>query len=152
MECSTSIACHPAKIPHFFESLNIFAFYAILWRTALIACKSFFKAPLSGFQRDARRSRPPVVDGLNGLRPTLGVCPLHLNPRTAFRALAPAAFFHGALSCRFVFGQKTWQMIFSARKRTSKYSRSFSQSLAQVLRLRETRALWFYFAVPHRTP
>jgi hypothetical protein len=37
----------------------------------LIACKSFIKALLSGFQRDAGRSRASIVDGLNGLRPML---------------------------------------------------------------------------------
>jgi|SRR5271165_889418 len=75
MGCSASIACYPAKIPHFFESLKILAFYANLLRTPLIACKSFTKALLAGFQRDARRSRPPIVDGLNGLRPTLRAGP-----------------------------------------------------------------------------
>ena len=40
----------------------------------------------------------------------------NLNPRTVFRALAPAASFHGALSCRFVFGQKISQMIFFSSK------------------------------------
>jgi hypothetical protein len=34
----------------------------------LITFKSFVKALLTGFQRDARRSRPPIADGLNGLR------------------------------------------------------------------------------------
>jgi hypothetical protein len=60
-----------------------------------------------------------TVYGLNGLRPMLRGCLLHLNPRTAFRAFAPAASFHGELSCRFVFGQKIWQMIFFSSKANS---------------------------------
>ena len=44
-----------------------------------------------------------AVYGLNGLRPMLRGCLLHLDPRTAFRALAPARLFPwGAkLSLRF---------------------------------------------------
>src|SRR5271165_3174913 len=45
---------------------------------------------------------------------------------------------------RFAFGQKIWHTYFSARKRTSKYSRSCSQSLAELLCLRKTRPLWFF--------
>jgi hypothetical protein len=48
---SASIASYPAKIPHFFESLQIIAFYAILLRTPLIAYKSFMEGHISGFQR-----------------------------------------------------------------------------------------------------
>ncbi len=33
-------------------------------------------------------------------------CPLDLNPRPRFRALAPAASFRGPQSYRFAFGQK----------------------------------------------
>jgi DNA repair protein RadC len=33
---------------------------------------------------------------------------------------------------RFAFGQKIWHTIFSARNRTSKYTRSCSQSLAEL--------------------
>jgi hypothetical protein len=51
MGCSASIARYPAKIPHSFESLKILAFYTILLRTPLIACKAFLQALLSGFQR-----------------------------------------------------------------------------------------------------
>src|SRR5271166_4823405 len=59
MPCSASIACYPAKIPHFFESVKILAFYAILLRTLLIACESFMEAVLSGFQRVVCRLARP---------------------------------------------------------------------------------------------
>src|SRR5271165_3646492 len=135
MACSTSIACYPAKIPHFLESLKILAFYATLPSTPLIACKSFIKALLAGFQRDTRRSRPPIVDGLNGLRPTLRVSALHLKSSTAFRALAPTASFRGSLCFASLSAKKYGTPYFSARRRTSKYSRSCSRSLAKLLRL-----------------
>jgi len=40
---------YPAKIPHFFENLQILAFYTILFTTSLIVCESFIQALLSGF-------------------------------------------------------------------------------------------------------
>jgi len=92
--------------------------------------------------------RPPgksTVCGLNGLRPTLRVGALHLNPRprSALLLLRPLSVGRFAL-LRFAFGQKIWHTYFSARKRTSKYSRSCSQSLAELLCLRKTRPLWFF--------
>src|ERR1700732_3985970 len=59
MGSSASIASYPAKIPHFFESLQILAFYAILLRTPLIACKSFMVGHISGFKRVVCRLAPP---------------------------------------------------------------------------------------------
>jgi hypothetical protein len=67
-----SIACYPAKIPHFFETLKILAFYAILLCTPLIACESFMEALLSGFQRFVCRLALPSNRWLK--RPTPGVC------------------------------------------------------------------------------
>jgi hypothetical protein len=140
------------KNPALFQKPLILALYAVLLNTPFIACKSFIHAlslDSKGLCADWRR-RP--IDGLNGLRPMLRGCLLHLDPRTAFCALAPGPSFHGALSYRFVFGQKIWQMMFFSSKANSQIFRSFSQSLAQVLRVRETRALWFYFAVPDGIP
>src|SRR5271165_828712 len=59
MGCSRSIACYPAKIPHFLESLKIQAFYAILPSAPLIACESFIQALLSGFERFVCRLARP---------------------------------------------------------------------------------------------
>src|SRR5271165_2036673 len=82
MPCFASIACYPAKIPHFFESLKILAFCAILLRTPLIACESFMEALLSGFRGLCVAWHYPPIDGLNGLRPTLRVgAHLILEPR-----------------------------------------------------------------------
>jgi len=36
---------YPAKIPHFFENLQILAFYAILFIAPLVFCESFAGAP-----------------------------------------------------------------------------------------------------------
>jgi hypothetical protein len=60
---------YPAKIPHFFENLKFLRFVQFLLNTPLITFEPFIKALLTGLQRDARRSRPPIVYGLNGLRP-----------------------------------------------------------------------------------
>jgi hypothetical protein len=68
MGCSTSIACYPAKIPHFLDSFKILAFYAIYREPPLITCESFIQALFSGFEgvevkrihrnaRDARTGR-----------------------------------------------------------------------------------------------
>ena len=54
---------------------------------------------------------------------------------TAFRALAPTASFRGSLCFASLSAKKYGTPYFSARKRTSKYSRSCSQSLAELLRL-----------------
>src|SRR5271165_2376211 len=102
MGFSASIAFYPAKIPHFFESLKILAFYAILLRTLLIACKSFMEALLSGFQRVVCRLARPSNRWLK--RPTPCVyarVPLYikLNPRPLL-ALATSASFRGSLRFR----------------------------------------------------
>jgi len=77
-----------------------------------------------------------AVCGLNGLRPTLRVGALHLNPRPpkAFGALAPTASFRGSLCFASLSAKKYGTPYFPARKRTSKYSRSCSQSLAALFR------------------
>ena len=116
MGCSASIACYPAKIPHFFESLKILAFSAILLRTLLIACKSFMEAVLSGFQRVVCRLALCSNRWLK--RPTPNAsrrCP-PFKSSTAFRALAPTASFRGSLCFRFAFGQKIWHTIFFSSK------------------------------------
>jgi hypothetical protein len=43
--CSARIARYPAKIPHFFENLQILTFYAMLLITPFVLCKSFIGAP-----------------------------------------------------------------------------------------------------------
>src|ERR1700693_2411542 len=53
----------------------------------------------------------------------------------AFRALTPAASFRGSLCFASLSAQKYGKPYFSARKRTSKYSRSCSPSLAELLPL-----------------
>jgi len=58
---------------------------------------------------------------------------IKLNPRPLL-ALATSAFFRGSLRFR---PKKHGTLHFSARNRTSKYSRSCSQSLAELLRLRK---------------
>src|SRR5271166_4781888 len=79
--------------------------------------------------------RKSAVYGLNGLRPTLRVGALHLKSSTAFRALAPTASFRGSLCFASLSAKKYGTPYFSARRRTSKYSRSCSRSLAKLLRL-----------------
>jgi len=44
-----SMTCYPAKIPHFFENLQILAFYTIPFTTSLIVCESFAEGILTGF-------------------------------------------------------------------------------------------------------
>jgi hypothetical protein len=46
---------YPAKIPHFFQNIQILAFYTILFTTSLIVCESFIRGLLTGFQRVAIR-------------------------------------------------------------------------------------------------
>jgi hypothetical protein len=65
---SASITCYPAKIPHFFENLQILAFYAILFTTSSIVFESFIRAISVGFQRMAIRQALVSIYGLNGLR------------------------------------------------------------------------------------
>src|SRR5271165_3440663 len=52
---SASIARYPAKIPHFFENRQIFAFYTIPFTTSLIVWESCIRGPFTGFQRVAIR-------------------------------------------------------------------------------------------------
>jgi len=75
----------------------------------------------------------PRIDGLNGLRPTLRVGTLHLNPRP-LRALAPTASFRGPL-CLLRFRPKNMpQHIFQLETELQNIpeaapsSRSFSVS------------------------
>src|SRR5208337_1713880 len=111
MGCSTSIACYPAKIPHFLESLKILAFYAILPSTPLIACESFIQALLSGFERVVCRLARPSNRWLK--RPTPNASrrfPL-FKSSTAARSCSYGLFPWAAL-LRFAFGQKIWHTIF----------------------------------------
>src|SRR6202008_4648848 len=66
---------------------------------------------------------------------------LHLNPRprSALLLLRP----HSVGRFASLSAKKYGTPYFSARKRTSKYSRSCSQSLAELLRLRKAGALRF---------
>jgi hypothetical protein len=142
MGYSTSIACYPAKIPHFLESLKILAFYAILPSTPLIACESFIQALLSGFERFVCRLARPSNRWLK--RPTPNAsrrCP-PFKSSTACRALAPAASFRGPLCFASLSAKKYGTPYFSARNRTSKYSRSCS-FVAELLSLRKAGALRF---------
>src|SRR5271165_2347259 len=82
-----------------------------------------------------------AVCGLNGLLPTLRVGALHLNPRP-LRALAPTASFRGRLCFASLSAKKYGTPYFSARNRTSKYSRSCS-FVAELLSLRKAGALRF---------
>src|SRR5271165_1751342 len=84
------------------------------------------------------------VCGLNGLLPRLAHSrgTFHLNPRP-LRALAPAASFRGPLCFASLSAKKYGTPYFSVRNRTSKYYRSCSQSLAELLRLRKAGALRF---------
>jgi hypothetical protein len=77
-----------------------------------------------------------AVCGLNGLLPRLARSrgTFHLNPRP-LRALAPTASFRGPLWFASLSAKKYGTPYFSVRNRTSKYSRSCSQSLAELLRL-----------------
>src|SRR5271166_846119 len=61
---------------------------------------------------------------------------------TAFRALAPTASFRGSLCFASLSAKKYGTPYFSARKRTSKYSRSCS-FVAELLSLRKAGALRF---------
>src|ERR1700751_2474457 len=76
-------------------------------------------------------------DRLRLKRPTPNAarrCP-PFKSSTAFRALAPTASFRGSLCFASLSAKKYGTPYFSARKRTSKYSRSCSQSLVELLRL-----------------
>src|SRR5258708_2874905 len=72
------------------------------------------------------------------------------RPRAALLLLRPLSVGRFA-SLRFP-AKKYGTPYFSARKRTSKYSRSCSQSLAELLRLRKTHPLWFFRAIWPGTP
>jgi hypothetical protein len=95
-----------------------------------------------------------TVCGLNGFLPRLsrsrGTFHLNPRPRSALLLLRPLSVGRKAIAS--LSAEKYVTAYFSARKRTSKYSRSCSQSLAQLLRLRKTRPLWFYCAVHRGTP
>src|SRR5580704_4642936 len=88
----------------------------------------------------------PRIDGLNGLRPTLRVGTFHLNPQP-LRALAPTASFRGPLCFASLSAKKYGTPYFSARNRPSKYSRSCSQSLAELLPLRKAGTLRFIHVI-----
>src|SRR6202162_4409687 len=66
-----------------------------------------------------RPSGKSAVCGLNGLRPTLRVGALHLNPRPRAALLLLGLFPWVTLLC-FAFGQKIWHTIFFATKAKSK--------------------------------
>jgi hypothetical protein len=123
MGCSASIACYPAKIPHFFESLKILAFYTILFTTSLIVCESLIRGLLIGFKSVAMRQALASIDGLNGRRPTLrvGILILDRIPRSCSCGLFPWVALLSA--------KKYGTPHFSVRKRTSKYSRSLAELL-----------------------
>jgi hypothetical protein len=70
MGCSAKITRYPAKIPHFFKNAEILAFYAILLNTPFIACKSFVQALSMESKGLCVAWHYPLIDGLNGLRPT----------------------------------------------------------------------------------
>src|SRR6202048_517400 len=115
MGCSRSIACYPAKIPHFLENLKILAFYAILPSAPLIACESFIQALLSGFERFVCRLARPSNRWLK--RPTPNAsrrCP-PFKSSTAARSCSYGLFPWAAL-LRFAFGQKIWHTIFFSSK------------------------------------
>jgi len=50
---------YPAKIPHFFENLQILAFYAILFITPLVFCNPLLERPNLDF-RELRYDRPQL--------------------------------------------------------------------------------------------
>src|SRR5271166_365644 len=126
MGCSASMACYPAKIPHFFESLKILAFYAILLRilrTLLIACKSFMEALLSGFQRVVCRLALCSHRWLKRPTPNASRRYPPFKSSTAVPALLllrPLSVGRFALLCfallRFAFGQKICHSIFFSSK------------------------------------
>src|ERR1700693_3899662 len=68
----------------------------------------------------------------------------HIRPGFA---LAPAASFRGPLCFASLSAKKYGTPYFSVRNRTSKYSRSCSQSLAELLRLRKAGTLRFIRAI-----
>src|SRR5271165_3597484 len=84
-----------------------------------------------------------TVCGLNGFLPRLARSrgTFHLNPRP-LRALAPAASFRGPLCFASLSAKKYGTPYFSARNRTSKYSRSCS-FVAELLSLRKAGPLRF---------
>jgi|SRR5208282_405280 len=126
MGCSKSIACNPAKIPHFFESLKILAFYAILPSTPLIACESFMEALLSGFQRVVcRLARPsnrwlkrPTPHAPRGSPPTFKSS----TPEKSFGLLRLRLFAPGVKgNADFRFGNKNCALpLFFFPKRKGK--------------------------------
>src|SRR6202011_4804313 len=123
---------YPAKIPHFFESLKILAFYAILPSTPLIACESFVQALLSGFERLCVAWHDSRIDGLNGLRPDAPRrCP-PFKSSTAFRALTPAGHFSlgrvASLRLRPEYGTPYFVSLKANFKIFTKASRRFSLS------------------------
>src|SRR5271165_7138753 len=81
----------------------------------------------------ARLTLKSTVCGLNGLLPTLRVGALHLNPRPRSALLLLRPLSVGRKAIASLSAKKYGTPYFSARKRTSKYSRSCSQSLAELL-------------------
>ena len=78
MGCSASIACYPAKIPHFFENLKILAFYAILLEHSFDRLQILYLSTFIWIPKGCDVAwHYPRIDGLNGLRPTLRVGALH---------------------------------------------------------------------------
>src|ERR1700733_6739708 len=81
------------------------------------------------FRAHGRPSGKGTDCGLNGLRPTLRVGALHLNPRPRSAPLLLRPLFVGRFAIASLSAKKYGTPYFSARKRTSKYSRSCSRSL-----------------------
>src|ERR1700722_9617231 len=91
-----------------------------------------------------RPSGKSAVCGLNGLRPTLRVGALHLNPRPRSALLLLRSLSVGRKAIASLSAKKYGTPYFSARKRTSKYYRSCSPSLAELLGPRKTSPLWVF--------
>src|SRR5260370_42138187 len=95
MGCTKSIACYPAKIPHFFENLKILAFYAILPSTPLIAGECFVQELPSGFERFVCRLALPSNRWLKRPTPRLRRVPSHLLGGPSSRRRGGILFFKG---------------------------------------------------------
>ena len=128
----------------------------MFWSIVVTGCEWNWILPVSDLVLNPRSAswRKSTVYGLNGLRPTLRVGAFHLNPRPSGQGrtlllLRPLSVGRKAIAS--LSAKKYGTPYFSARKRTSKYSRSCS-FIAQLRSLRETRPLQFFRVVRRGTP
>ena len=106
----------------------------MFWSIVVTGCEWNWILPVSDLVLNPRSTswRKSTVYGLNGLRPTLRVGALDLNPRP-LRALAPTASFRGPLRFASLTPEKYVTAYFPVLSRASKESRRWSQNVGKLL-------------------